>query len=186
MNCTSFHATMLMTHRSQSTFAIYVWVLKYVRIWWGFSLCTFLQVSIWKYCWSKRGKKTNKTQKCSWRDESDGNQPARDQTLFLTKAKKTFFMGCDCHRSPGPPRLSSSLNTAPPFPPLRAQAPKLSKVGGCACGGRGGVQHGEACSWPFLGLIALHPDSSHSWKLGSSLFLNLLAFVTFNQFLNSM
>lgn len=55
MNYTSYHATMLMTHRSQSTFAIYMWVLKYVRIWWGFSLCTFLQVSIWKYCWWKRG-----------------------------------------------------------------------------------------------------------------------------------
>lgn len=57
---------------------------------------------------------------------------------------------------------------------------EISKAGACAS------SRGGACSWPFLGLFALHPDESHSWELGSSLFLNLLAFVPFSQFLNSM
>lgn len=102
-------------------------------------MCTFFASFNLKILLMKTGKKTNKTQKCSWRDESDSNQPARDQTLFLTKAKKTFFMGCDCHRSLGPPRLSSSLNTAPPFPPLQGTGPKLPKANGCACGAGVGV-----------------------------------------------
>lgn len=151
-----------MTHISQNTFKFYIWVLKYVHIWWGFSLYTFLQVSIWKRsCWKEKENKQNpEPLNTQWirrqpvcqepnalLDQSEEGLPSSEAVTATPVHAHLDFIS----------RWTQLLHLCH----FRAQAPKLSNDGGCVRGGGPWMERcaaGPSCS-------SLHPDSIHSWKV---------------------
>lgn len=182
MNCTLYHISMFMTHTSQNIFKFYAWVIKYVHIWWNFSLSTFCKFQF-ESTPVENKKGTNKTQKIAAKDESGGNTSARNHMHFLTKATKAISRSFDCLQgSPCLTRLNFLFEYHVHLHYFRA--PVVQKLE---------VREGQLCVEVWQSLSVTHCTTFRfnatlktSLEIVSPFILNALAFVTLHQIHNTI